>query len=392
VFNALSRGGLSLVSDDEYPSASVAADYGEMSGINAFRQTQVTKKLAGKNVAILPGLYENCAELYGSAAARDMERFFQLINLYFTSPYFTEAAWKRITGNIASKIEANQKSPRDYFFTELWKTLYPGSVRHNRPTASFVEALDAAKARQFYRQFFGGAGNFTFIFSGDIAVDEVKRLGAIYLASLPSGERAEARNTQPAFPVGRQTVRIKKGIEPQSQVNIQFGGVNPEVEGDIHTEQDLIVSMCELIELRLREKVREQMGASYGVGVHCNQRNYPSREYWGSIRFGCKPERAEELAELVVQELKALGETPAKEEDLVKLREGFTRRRETALKTNEFRQRTLTANILRGDESAAYSRRETVLAALTPETLPRLIRRYFNAENHVTGILLPEDR
>ena len=134
------------------------------------------------------------------------------------------------------------------------------------------------------------------------------------------------------------------------------------------------------------------MGASYGVGVHCQQENHPSRRYSAGINFGCEPERAEELADLVLRELKALGQTPAGEDDVAKLREIFSRRRETALKTNEFWQGVLTANIMRGDESAAYSREEAVLAALTPETMQRLVQRYFNTENYATGILLPDDR
>ncbi|MDR2054232.1 MAG: insulinase family protein [Treponema sp.] len=392
VFSALSRGGLSLASDDDYPSASIAAEYAGMSGLNGFRQTQVTKKLAGKNVTVGPVLNETYAGLYGSAAARDMESLFQLVNLYFTSPNFTEAAWKRTTGNIASGIEAYQKYPQFYFAAELSKILYPGSVRFNEPDASFAGALDREGARQWYRQFYGGAGNFTFVFTGNITVDEVKRLSALYLASLPARERVEARDTVPAFPAGKQTVRIKKGIESQSLVHILFGGVNPGIEGDIYTEQDLVACMVDFIEIRLRDKIREQMGASYGVGVYCRQRNYPSRRYSGGINFGCEPEQAEELADLVIRELKTLGETPAREEDLAKLREIFSRRRETALKTNDFWQGVLTANIARGDESAAYSREEAVLAALTPETMPHLIRRYFNTENYLAGILLPEDR
>ncbi|MDR0709432.1 MAG: insulinase family protein [Spirochaetaceae bacterium] len=391
VFNAVSRGGLSLVSDGEYPPASIAAEYAGMSGINGFPRTQVTKKLAGKNVTVGPELNETRAGLYGSAAARDRESLFQLVNLYFTAPNFTEAAWKRAAGNIASRIDANQKYPGYYFAAEQLKTLYPASVRLNEPDASFVKALDAARARQLYRQFYGGAGNFTFVFTGDITVDEVKRLSAVYLAPLPAGERAEARDMLPPFPAGKAVVRIKKGIERQSIVRILFGGVNPVVEGDVYTEQDLAAALAELIEIRLREKIREEMGASSGVGVYCEQGNYPSRRYSAGLAFGCEPERAEELMGLVIRELEALGETPAREEDMAKLREGFSRRREAALKTNEFWQGTLTANIARGDESAAYSREEAVLAALTPQTMPRLVRRYFNTENYAAGILLPED-
>jgi zinc protease len=154
VFNAVSRGGLSLVSDDEYPSASATAEYAGMSGLNGFRQTQITKKLVGKNVTVGPDLDETYAGLSGSAAARDMESLFQLVNLYFTSPYFTDASWKRVTGNIASRIDANQKYPQNYFAAEQLKILYPGSVRLNQPDASFIESLDADKARRFYQQFY----------------------------------------------------------------------------------------------------------------------------------------------------------------------------------------------------------------------------------------------
>jgi zinc protease len=214
----------------------------------------------------------------------------------------------------------------------------------------------------------------------------------MYLASLPAGERAEARDAIPDFPDGRQTVRIKKGIDQQSVVRILFGGVNPEIEGDMYTERDLVVSMVELIEMRLREKIREEIGASYGVGVYCQQGNYPSRRYSAGIAFGCEPGRAEELVELVIRELAIMGETPVREDDVSKLREGFSRRREAAIKTNDFWHETLTANIMRGDESAAYSRTETVLAGLNAETMPRLVRRYFNTENYMAGSLLPEDR
>jgi zinc protease len=391
LFNAVSRGGLSLVPDDEYPSASNAAEYAGLSGLNGFRQTQVTKKLAGKNVTVGPVLDEAYAGLYGSAAGRDMESLFQLVNLYFTAPHFTEAAWKRVTANVAARIEANRKYPRNYEAAEMLKVLYPGSIRFNEPTAAFAGALDSVRAQHFYRQFYGAAGNFTFIFTGSITVDEVKRLSAVYLASLPAGERTEAKDTFPDFPEGTRTFSIKKGIEQQGRVSIYFGGRNPEVTEDIYTEPYLVNAMVELIELRLREKIREQMGASYGIGVFCSQRNDPSRSYIGGISFGCEPTRAEELADLVIRELKALGETPASETDLVKLREGFSRSRETALKTDDFWHETLEANVIRGDESAGYSRTEKVLSGINPEAMLRLIRRYFDTTNYVTGILLPEE-
>jgi zinc protease len=411
VFNAVSRGGLSLFDDAGYPSASCAANYVFFSGLNGFKQTDVTKKLAGKTAEVGLSLNETGAGLWGSAASRDMETLFQLANLYLSSPWFTGPAWERIKSNVASRIEAVQKYPHNFFSNEMSKFIYRDSVRFTEANPAFLAGLDSAAAERAYRRLFGDAGSFTFIFTGDVNIDEIKRLSAAYLASLPSaGTKNEAKNNYPPFPEGRQTLKIRKGIAQQGRVALVFGGDNPEIEGDPLIEQDLIRAMTELIEIRLREKIREKMGASYGVGVECWQINYPSRLFGSQISFGCEPAREEELAELVINELRAMQENPpptsspptsspsattttpetAMTADLVKLRESFIRGRETGVKTNDFWQRAIIFNVMRGETGAGTGDSESVLAALNDETMRRLVTRYFNTRRCVTGFLLPE--
>jgi zinc protease len=391
VFNAVSRGGLSLIGDADYPSASCAGNYVFFSGLNGFRQTDVTKKLAGKTAEAGLSLDEISAGLRGSGASRDMETLFQLANLYISSPWFTGPAWERIKSNVASRIEAVQKYPQNLFGNELSKFVYRDSVRFTEPNTAFLAALDSASAENSYRRLFGDAGNFTFIFTGDVNIDEIKRLSAVYLASLPAaGTKTEAKDNYPAFPEGKPVLRIKKGIERQGMVALVFGGDNPEIEGDVLIEQDLIGAMVELVEIRLREKIRGKMGATYGVNVNCWQMNYPSRRFGAQISFGCDPAREEELADLIINELRAMQETAAPETDLAKLRESFIRNRETGIKTNDFWQDTLIFNIMRGETSARTGDSESALAAINTETMRRLVTRYFNTGNYVSGFLLPE--
>lgn len=392
LFDAVSRGGLSIIDDADYPSAASAANYVFFSGLNGFRQTDVTKKLAGKTAEAGLSLNETSAGLWGSAAARDLETLFQLANLYISSPHFTGAAWERVQSNVASRIEAVEKYPQDTFRNELDKFIYGDSVRFTEPGPAFLAALDRSAAEQAYRRLFGGAGNCTFIFTGDVDLDEIKRLSARYLASLPSGERkTEARDNYPPFPEGKPVIRFRKGIEQQGMAALLFGGVNDVIEGDVFVEQDLLAAMAELVQMRLWETIREKMGAIYGVTVNFQQDQYPSRRFSAQIFFGCEPARAEELAELAINELRAMQEEPAAETELVKQREGFIRRRETGAKTNNFWQNAISANLMRGEASARISDSETVLAALNGETMRRLIGRYFNTENYVSGFLLPSN-
>jgi zinc protease len=390
-FNAVNRGGLSLVADADFPSASAANEYVEYAGLNGFTQAQITKKLAGKNVWIEPILTETAAGFQGAAAARDMEVLFQLINLYFNAPSFTETAWNRLIVELETELEGQQKNPGKVFSDELRKVLFTNAPRFMSISQDFIDALDSIKTEQFYRQFYGDAGNFTFIFTGSLDVETIRQLSAVYLASLPGmAASAEARDTTPPFPAGKPVVTVKKGIEDKSMAGLIFGGVNALVEGDIYIEQDLVQAVRELTEIRLRERLREKTGAIYDVGVYLSQGNYPARRYSTEITFGCDPARTQELTGLVLSELESLrNELPAAA-DMTKVRESFSRRRETALKTNAFWQSALWNRAARGDQNFRVSDSPAVLAAMTAETMQRLIQRYFNLDNYITGILLPE--
>jgi zinc protease len=392
-FSALSRGGLSLLPDDDYPSGLESPDYLEMSGLNGFTASEITKKLAGKNISIYPYITETTAGMSGSSSSTDIETFFQLINLYFTAPYFTNAAWERLLADYQTEIQARKNEPRAVFIDSVTEVLYGDSIRHVKADERFFAMLDRQKAEENYRLFFSDAGNFTFVFTGDFDIEAVKDLSCRYIASLPAaGTLTEAKDNSIPFPAGKPVVRVEKGLEAQSQVLLVFGGQNPALMGDIYTNQELISIMENLMEMRLRETVREKIGGTYGVSVSCTLLHYPSRRFLTQISFGCEPSRAETLAQVVLDEIAALQTSLTSGDDITKLRETFTRGRETAVKTNAFWQNHLLWNISRGDDTAGIADEQAVRSAITATTMRLLIRRYFNLDNYLSAYLLPEAR
>jgi zinc protease len=60
----------------------------------------------------------------------------------------------------------------------------------------------------------------------------------------------------------------------------------------------------EVLSIRLREILREDMGGVYGVGASGGISRRPRQEYSFSVGFGCAPENVEKLKDAVFAEIK----------------------------------------------------------------------------------------
>jgi zinc protease len=326
-----------------------------------------------------------------------METFFQLAHLHFTAPRWTDSAWSRLLSDYEVEMKARKNRPQGVFLDAVVEAVYGDSIRHVNASQRFYDLLDASKAEEAYRAFFSTPEHFVFIITGDVSLDAVKRLAAKYLASIPASAGAsnraaapEAKDTSIPFPVGKPSVVVRKGLEEQAQVLLLFGGQNPTPIGEPHVEDALVRAMADLLDLRLREKVREKIGGTYSVGAYTSLVTYPVRRFVSQISFGCEPDKADSLIAAVLEEIAALQETTASEGDLGKLRENFLRTRESAYKDNGYWHSALTRNVGRGDLSGTIALESQVLGLLTGETLRRMIAQYFPLDNYLKGVLLPE--
>ncbi len=95
-----------------------------------------------------------------------------------------------------------------------------------------------------------------------------------YLASLPSTGRKETWKdhnvTPPATVVER---RVEKGLEPQSHTRIVFTG-----PFTYSQEQRIAIrAVATVLQTRLREILREELGGTYSVYVSADMRRSPGR-------------------------------------------------------------------------------------------------------------------
>lgn len=110
-----------------------------------------------------------------------------------------------------------------------------------------------------------------------------------------------------------------------------------------------------------------------------------------SIGFGCAPDRAASLLDLVIAELADVRQNGFEEETVVKIRQQQRRQREESLKQNDFWLGAL-ADVYRYDLDPMFILDfETLVEAVTTDSLKAAANRYLASENSVRAVLYPEN-
>ena len=117
----------------------------------------------------------------------------------------------------------------------------------------------------FYRARFSNAADFTFFMVGAFKLDETIPLLARYVGSLPSTGRqtSQFKDLAIRFPESVQRVQVEKGREPRSQTVVSFFADPPP---DPAEQEDLAAAMT-VLDIALRDILREELGQTYTVSV-----------------------------------------------------------------------------------------------------------------------------
>ncbi len=388
VFRGWAPGGSSLVPDEDYPSASFATDVVGVSGLGAFNVTALQRELAGKAASVSVALTEREQRVQGSASPRDLETLFQLAWLHFTEPRYDEAPVQAILGQIRAILANRGADPNAHFADTLQVTLSQGHPRARPISTALLEEIDPERAYAIYRDRFGHADGFTFLLVGNLDLEQVEPLVRRYLGNLPVQGRIDTP-ADPGIrpPDGVVERTVARGIEPQSRTQIIFHGPwNWEPDRNF-----ALSSAVEVLRLRLREVLREDLGGTYGVQVVQTTRREPDERFTLQIAFGTDPERLEELTQAVFTELGRLRDEGPTADEMSRVREIQRRERETALRQNAFWASSIEGLIREDRPLGTIFALEDRIAAVTPEVIQAIMAEAFTEDRLVRVSLVPEN-
>lgn len=389
IFTGSGKGGASLYPDEDHYAASYASVMVNVMGIGDFSPTALRKVLAGKNVSVTPNISTYGETISGSTSPRDLELALQLVHLYFSTPRRDRELFEVYLENQRNQLQTAQSNPDFQFNKRLNQIVNQGNIRGMGIfDPEQLDLIDLDRGLEIYRQRFANAGNFEFLFTGNLDLDQVIPLVSLYLGSLPGDPTAKdvPRDLGIRIPRG-MSERIEVGRDDKSQVILYFSGPT---DYDLEKSQQ-ISYLGEILTIRLIESLREETGGVYGVGARGGLARIPEESFSFSISFPCSPDNVGMLTELVWAEIRMIQEEGPKEEDLAKVRESKRINLEENMKRNGFWHGQLQAAI------SADMPLETVLGAkerilgVTSDQVKAVANSFLQKENllEITRFPLP---
>ena len=384
-----SPGGASLAPDRDWLSDAFAAPLVGLGGLGSFDATTLQKKLAGKVASVEASITLTQEGVSGSASPRDLATLFELVWLRMTAPRADTVAFRAFISNVRSAIANRGADPDAVFSDTLAVTLSQHHPRTRPITPARIDSLDLGAAYTFYRDRFSDASDFTFAIVGAFHLDSIRPLVERWLGALPSTQRRETwRDPGITGPRGVVERLVRKGVEPRSRTQIVFAGPMPYSRRD----RAVIRGLASVLEIRLRELLREALGGTYDVSVFGSASRIPRAEYSFSIGFSSAPERADELVRTVFAAIDTVRASGPAERDVQKVVEAEARARETALRQNGYWLGQIAYVAQTGEPPQPVVDPRGDGALFTRDALREMARRVLDPANYIRVTLLPESK
>lgn len=388
LFTMEASGGASLASPADFEEASLAGTYVGAAGVGGLKPLDLQRALAGKAASASPYIGLSTHGISGNAGPADLETALQLLYQHFTSPNDDPDAIALIKRQLGSRAANRDQSPQQVFGERLAQVNSSNHFTSQPLTAERVAALDAAKMLTFYRQRFSNAADFTFFMVGAFTIDDAVPLLARYVGSLPSpAGRPPSRvaDIQLRFPAATERARVEKGREPRSQTVMSFfADPSPNL-----VEQEQVSAAATVVEIALRDILREELGQTYSVNVGLSQPLPQRGAGHVQVRFGSAPENAPAMIERVLTEIRRLQKEGPSADWVNRTKESARRTYETSLRENGYWLGRLTRAGLLETDPADIVTRAARIGAITPAVVQDAFNKYFPLDRYTVVTLVP---
>jgi zinc protease len=384
---ASAPGGLSTADSARYLTAWASEWLIAHGGYGGLSSTAMKKVLAGKLASMQPWAGAYTQGVSGRARPADLETAFQLLYLVFTTPTGDSADFATPLQS-AVRFYANRDNEPEQVFADTLAVVNSGGFYMYQPVdARALAAVRLDSLLAVHRRRFANAADYTFFVVGAFQPDSIAPLLARYVASLPSAGRPTSAWAAigPRFPAGVQRRVVRRGTEPKSETEITFFTNPPLEELDMHRAR----AAASILEDRLRQRLRELMGGTYGASVgFSNLAPLPGYATM-TIEFGCEPARVDSMVAATLDEVRRVVRDGPSAADVQKDQEIERRELEVAEKENGTWLGLLQNFHAFGWDPLRILHRRERIDRLTRENLRATFAKYFPLDRYTVITLLP---
>ncbi|HEX7492927.1 MAG TPA: insulinase family protein [Bacteroidales bacterium] len=387
ILSAFSFGGISKLDNNLVLPANLISAIVPMYGAGDYDNITLQKMLAGKKASITVGLSETTESINGSSTPKDFETMMQLLYLRFAHPRFDKVAHDAIIGRFAGMIGNMEKDPNKIKSDSISLITTGYNLRTPILSKETIGKITLDDIQKIYTDRFNSADEFTFFIVGNIGKDTVMPMVEKYIGSLPSAGRNETwTDRKVEQPKGKITREISLPLTiPKATVFISFAE-DMKYNPYNYLGLDVIKGILDIV---YTEKVREDKGGTYGVGVSLSEQKRPTQIGEGMITFDCDPARANELKAIIYRELDNIINNGPTQENLDKAVSNILKTREENKMHNAYWSNILSRYYSYGINSNDPVNYENILKAYKIKDIKKIAGEMFRKADVVDLIFKP---
>lgn len=387
LLSAFSFGGISRLDNNLVLPANLLPTIVQMYGAGDYDNVTLQKMLAGKKASVTVGLSETAESVSGSSTPKDFETMMQLLYLRLAKPRFDSVAHNAIIGRFAGLIGNMEKDPNKIKSDSISLITTGYNPRTPVLTRDNVSKITLDEMRKIYTDRFKGSDEFTFFIVGNISEDSVKPVVEKYIGSLqPSGRKETWTDRHVEQPEGKITKEITLPLKiPKSTVFLSFSQ-DMKYKPENYLGLEVIQGILDIVYI---EKVREEEGGTYGVGVSLSAQKRPEQTGEGIISFDCDPARAKDLKAIIYRELDNIMNNGPSQENLGKAVTNLLKTREESKLHNSYWMSVMSRYYSYGINSNDPKNYENILKSFTVKDIKKIAGQMFKKADVVDLIFEP---
>ncbi|VVS93838.1 M16 family metallopeptidase [Desulfoluna spongiiphila] len=364
--------------------ASVSVMVTNESGLGRLDRDETARAMAGTNTSFRYGAGQDGFALSGRTTPRELDLMFQVLFTQLTDTRLKEEAYHLSVQRYTQGLEEMESTVDGVLQKQVEAFLTGDAARFGYPDTS-LEGIDFDAVKGFVMPALGGAP-LELSVVGDMDVEEVVSLCGQWLGALPRRAPEAASEHGLTFPAGeRLDLSVDSAID-KAVVTVAWPTTGM---GDIHTVRRLSI-LGSLFSERLRETVRENLGAAYSPRAWNNSsRAYPE---YGALRamITVSPGQMAEVAAAVGEIAEGLRSAPASEDEVRRVVDPVVNRIADYRRTNGYWLNSVMQDSSRYPEKLVWPL--DILedyAAVTAADLQDLARTYLKASGAATLTVRP---
>ncbi len=390
LLSAYSYGGLSKVKNvDDLPSASLAATVVGNNGLGNYSQIDLNKLLTGKIASVTPHINQYSEGFNGKSSVADFETLLQLVYLNFTAPRKDDNAFESLKNMLRTSLANRSSDPRYAFSDSVNLTLTGRNPRTVILDLKTAEKINQEKALAIFKQRFASPADFTFIFTGNIDINNVKVRNAIltYLGGIKTKKVLEKYDDDKVRkPEGKVNNYFNQEMKVKKASNFILYNAKIPYNLQSRIEMNTIGS---ILNIRYLESIREKEGGTYGVGVRGSINNIPVDEATIMMQFDTDPEKQQKLMGIIHHEVNEIVTNGPREDDLQKVKENLLKKYEEDLRENTWWQSAVV--LYYQDKINLVENYKQAVESLTPSQVKSTLKKVTEQGNIIEVVMKPKD-